>query len=673
MTIIWKRFNRNSFDDDGAKIRSYVHYGNNYSNAFWNGVVMTYGDGNGTSWNPLTSIDVCGHEVTHAVTTYSAGLIYAYESGALNESFSDIFGNAIEYYADSTEASWIVGEDITVSGNGIRSMSNPNNGNDPDTYLGSYWYSGSADNGGVHTNSGVQNYWFYLLTEGGVGQNDNNDSFFVQGLGIRHAEAIAYRNLTVYLTASSDYEDARYYAIQSARDLFGGCSDHVIQTTNAWHAVGVGDRFDSTEFSASFTGEGRLCDTSDVIEFINTSVNGKDFFWDFGDGNTSTDQNPVHSYDNFGTYDVELIVHGCFGNVKDTILQQEFVVLDSLNDICNAIIMPVTGWDTAIACSAVIFDNGGLDNYATFVRDTLTVSSLSSDSIHITFTEFDYEENYDYLYVYDGPDNQGNYSLVGTYTGSNLPNNGDPILISSDAVTFVHFSDQLLVGTGFKANYKAYRRDIRMNLTPDTVVCYDQVVRLDADPAGGYWKDYEFYWNNIPGDSFLQVKLRDDSLFHVRMNDVCLSQTKYDSVFLQVTPPLELDPLPDTAICYGQEIKFVVDGRGGKEYNHIYEWNPGLIFSDTFSMIPTQDTLISVRLTDGCTPQWVLRTSQVTVSDPIVSVKKGRDTVLCQGGEFSLSINPSGGLGTFDFISNLGDTFSSGSSYTKTFKPIKMW
>ncbi|MFT4523487.1 MAG: bacillolysin, partial [Bacteroidia bacterium] len=92
-------FNRNSFDDKGAKIRSYVHYGSNYSNAFWNGSVMTYGDGNGSSVLPLTSLDVCGHEVSHAVTTNTAGLIYSYESGALNESFSDIFGNAIEFYA----------------------------------------------------------------------------------------------------------------------------------------------------------------------------------------------------------------------------------------------------------------------------------------------------------------------------------------------------------------------------------------------------------------------------------------------------------------------------------------------------------------------------------------------------------------------------------------------
>ena len=228
-----EKFNRNSFDDNGAKIRSFVHYRSNYSNAFWNGLVMTYGDGNGTSYTPLTSVDVCGHEVSHAVTTYTANLIYSYESGALNESFSDIFGNAIEYYADSTQFSWRIGEDITVSGNGIRNMANPKTHGDPRTYLGQYWYGGTGDNGGVHTNSGVQNFWFYLLCEGGSGTNDNGDNYAIDSLGIHKAQQVAYRNLAVYLTPSSQYEDARYYAIRSTRDIFGQCADEVEIVTNA--------------------------------------------------------------------------------------------------------------------------------------------------------------------------------------------------------------------------------------------------------------------------------------------------------------------------------------------------------------------------------------------------------------------------------------------------------
>jgi len=231
---------RNSFDGNGAPLISYVNYGNAFFNAFWNGQVMTYGAGPGNNL-PLSSLDVCGHEFTHGLTGNSSGLIYQDESGALNESFSDIFGIAIEFFA-SPNPNWLIGEDIGA----FRSLSNPSLFQDPDTYLGSFWVTGSQDNGGVHTNSGVQNFWFYLLTNGGSGTNDNGDAYAVTGIGMQAAAAIAYRNNTVYLNPSSGYEDARYYAIQSAIDLYGDCSPEMIQTFNAWHAVGVGQPYTGT-------------------------------------------------------------------------------------------------------------------------------------------------------------------------------------------------------------------------------------------------------------------------------------------------------------------------------------------------------------------------------------------------------------------------------------------
>ncbi|MCB0402510.1 MAG: M4 family metallopeptidase [Flavobacteriales bacterium] len=231
---------RNSFDNAGTKLLSYVHYDANYSNAFWDGVRMSYGDGDGTNYTALTSLDVGGHEITHGVTEYSANLVYQNESGALNESFSDIFGTAIEFYADPGNGDWFIGEDFDINGNGFRSMSDPNSVGDPDTYLGNNWEFTAVDNGGVHTNSSVQNYWFYLLSVGGSGTNDNNDSYNVTGIGMDSAAAIAYRNLTVYLTQSSEYWDARVGAIQAAEDLYGTCSNAVIETSKAWAAVGVG-------------------------------------------------------------------------------------------------------------------------------------------------------------------------------------------------------------------------------------------------------------------------------------------------------------------------------------------------------------------------------------------------------------------------------------------------
>ncbi len=240
----YQKYGRNSYNNTGGVIKSYVSYSNNYVNAFWDGSRMTYGDGDGVNYGPLVSLDICGHEITHGVTEYSANLVYSYESGALNESFSDIFGESIEKFASGAN-DWLMGDDIGAGGSGgaLRSMSNPNAFNDPDTYKGTYWYSGSGDSGGVHTNSGVQNFWFYVLSVGKSGTNDLGNSYNVSGIGMDKAAAIAYRNLTVYLNANSQYMDARNGAIQAAKDLYGAGSAEEIATTNAWYAVGVGSAY----------------------------------------------------------------------------------------------------------------------------------------------------------------------------------------------------------------------------------------------------------------------------------------------------------------------------------------------------------------------------------------------------------------------------------------------
>ncbi|MBL7728994.1 MAG: M4 family metallopeptidase, partial [Dinghuibacter sp.] len=226
---------RNSIDNAGMALNSYVHYGNSYFNAFWDGSRMTYGDGDAAHGNkPLTSLDVCGHEITHGITERTSALIYSYESGAMNEAFSDIFGTAIEAFARPGNTDWLIGGDFFT----IRSMSNPNAFNHPDTYQGTYWYSGSGDNGGVHYNSGVLNFWFYLLVNGGSGTNDHGTPYNVTGIGMDKAAAIAYRLNTIYLTPTSEYYDARTFGIQAAQDLFPG-GDEVTQTMNAFAAVGL--------------------------------------------------------------------------------------------------------------------------------------------------------------------------------------------------------------------------------------------------------------------------------------------------------------------------------------------------------------------------------------------------------------------------------------------------
>ncbi len=231
---------RDSWDGAGATLVSYTSYRSNYVNAFWNGSFMTYGDGDGNSRGPLVSLDIVGHEITHGVVQSTAGLIYRNQSGALNESFADIFGEAVEHHARNNN-DWLMGGDIGLNGNTgqFRSMQNPNQFADPDTYLGDYWYVGNGDAGGVHINSGVMNKWFYIMTVGEAGTNDTGHTYNVAAVGIDDAAAIAYRNLSVYLTPNSTYPDARVGAVQSAIDLFGVGSQQHLSTKAAWDAVGV--------------------------------------------------------------------------------------------------------------------------------------------------------------------------------------------------------------------------------------------------------------------------------------------------------------------------------------------------------------------------------------------------------------------------------------------------
>ncbi len=247
--------NRNSYDNAGATIKSYVHYSNAYDNAYWNGSVMTYGDGSGTFFDVLTSIDVAGHEIGHAVCEKTAGLVYQKESGAMNEGFSDIWGACIENSATTGKQTWLIGEDIERRSNhaALRSMSNPKAEGQPDTYGGTNWKvincgtpSQSNDYCGVHTNSGVLNHWFYILSVGKSGTNDIGSSYNVTGITIAKAAKIAYRLESVYLSANSTYADARLKGVQSAVDLYGAGSAEVIATTNAWYAVGVGAAYVST-------------------------------------------------------------------------------------------------------------------------------------------------------------------------------------------------------------------------------------------------------------------------------------------------------------------------------------------------------------------------------------------------------------------------------------------
>lgn len=227
-----------SVTGSGAVISEFVHYSKSYVNAFWCGLYMVFGDGDGVTSDPLVSADITGHEFTHGVTQYTAGLIYTGESGGLNEAVSDIFGAMIERYIDgaSSTNTWRIGEDVwtpKTSGDALRYMSSPST----DGHSYDYYSSGvgSAD---VHYSSGIANLAFYLMSEGGTHPRYGGTA--VTGIGADKAAAIWYRALTTYMTGSTDFAGARTATLSATADLYGSTSAEYTTVGNAWALVGVG-------------------------------------------------------------------------------------------------------------------------------------------------------------------------------------------------------------------------------------------------------------------------------------------------------------------------------------------------------------------------------------------------------------------------------------------------
>ncbi|OJT27303.1 bacillolysin [Archangium sp. Cb G35] len=241
----FNNFGRDSYNGAGATLTSSVHYDRNYVNAYWNGSQMVYGDGDGSQSGPLTVLDVVAHELTHAVTDTASDLIYANESGALNEAMSDVFGAAIEAARDGAVSAntWKIGEECwtpATAGDALRYMNDPALAGDFDYYPTRY--TGTSDNGGVHWNSGIANLAFKLMVTGGThprGKTSNVVPALDANpvLSIQKGAAIFYRANTVYLTPGSSFSEARGATAQAATDLYGSAAAAAVN--DAWTAVGV--------------------------------------------------------------------------------------------------------------------------------------------------------------------------------------------------------------------------------------------------------------------------------------------------------------------------------------------------------------------------------------------------------------------------------------------------
>ncbi|HXD92047.1 MAG TPA: M4 family metallopeptidase, partial [Bacteroidia bacterium] len=390
--------NRNSIDGNGYALNSYMHYSTNFVNAYWDGTEMTYGDGDvSQGFLMMTALDVCGHEITHGLTSFTSMLNGGGtdEASALNEGNSDIFGTTIENYARPNQWDWIIGGDITCTTAGvpnhagIRDMSNPKNIGQPNCYMGTNW----DPNGECHNNNGPFIYWYYLLCQGGSGTNDIGSVWNVTGITMAEAKFIAFRGNTVYFTQNTTYADARTAMIEAATDLYGICSQELASTTNAWYAVGVGAAATGSGVpTAAFLADNTMsCSVPLTVNFTNNTTGATTYNWSFGDGATSTTAAPAHTYTAAGTYAVQLIATGtCSATSKDTLTKTSYITVNGAPSVTSstATCGPQSFVLTANGAGTITWSNasGTVGTGSVYTTPTLTTSTSYSATSSIMTT-----------------------------------------------------------------------------------------------------------------------------------------------------------------------------------------------------------------------------------------------------------------------------------------------
>jgi hypothetical protein len=465
---------------------------------------MVYGLGDfglvdNPSMKPLVGLDVAGHEFSHMVVNYRQNLTppdphninnslkYEGESGALNESFADIFGTCIEFYAKPATANWTLGEDFTLPvGSYARSMSNPILGSppQPDTYNGLFWYNpncgtptASNDKCGVHINSGVQNFWFYLLAQNTstptmTGTNDLGNQYSVTSIGINKARQIAYRNLTTHLPSyNSTYMDSYYGSLLSAQEIYGANSQEYNSVRQAWYAVGIGNSPNSpcsgttnlTNNSGIFTDGSGLANYSDNANctWLIKPAGATQISLNFSAFNTEATYDLVRVYN--GPDDTYPLLGTYSGNTLPSTISTTAGIgamcVKFTSDTSNTF----SGWTasytsivTTPACSGLtmlttptgIFSDGsGSNNYTNNQQCLWYIAPPCATSVTLSFNSFNTELNYDGVAIYD--------SLTATtpiaaFTGTSLPTS----VTSSTGVMIVAFiTDFSTTSQGFSANY----------------------------------------------------------------------------------------------------------------------------------------------------------------------------------------------------------------------------
>ncbi|NDI34077.1 M4 family metallopeptidase [Chengkuizengella sediminis] len=451
------KHSRNSYDNNGADIISSVHLGQNVENAFWTGSQMVYGDGNGSTTTSLSaSLDVVAHELTHAVTDSSANLEYEFQSGALNESFSDVFGILAEVeYEGSTE--WLIGEDIFIARNdAIRSMEDPTIFGYPD-HMDDFRVlpnTREGDWGGVHINSSITNKAFYNVAT---------------NIGFDKSGEIYYRALTSYLTQFSQFEDARNALLQSATDIFGENSVEYNAVADGLAAVGIGDSTtiptdDTFEPNNTLNDAYSISSGVSYTSYISTSSD-VDFytFTTGGSGDISIDLTSLPlDYDLYlfnssgveldksinGSTSSESILYTASG--ADTFYLQ--VVGYNGANSTNSYILSATFPEEQLG--EWFYENVSYDTphpYPNNHTETYTYSKPGAQQVAIHFSTFATEASYDFVHIKDK-----NGSTVASYDGSQ---SAFWVTVDGDEISATLETDFSVTEYGFTIDQVAYFSD----------------------------------------------------------------------------------------------------------------------------------------------------------------------------------------------------------------------
>lgn len=453
-------FNRNSFNNNGATMKSTVNYreysSEPYDNAFWNGSQMVYGDGSGTYFKHIGSaLDVVAHEFTHAVTSYTSNLEYENQSGALNESMSDVFG----YFIEGEANDWLMGEDVwtpNTPGDALRSLADPTLYDQP-AHMNDYQNlpnTQAGDWGGVHTNSGIPNKAFYLAA---TTINDN-----------AKLQQIYYKALTQYLTQYSDFEDCRAALEQAANELYPG-TGIMEKISTAFTNVGIGsstpptgnDTYETNNTLA--TAYGPLTSGTIYNSYIYTSTDIDYYYFNTAAAGTISISCTV-------PLDYDIYLYNSSGTQlasASTLKATETITYNASS--AGKFYIKVVGWRSAYSSTSTYglkatfpsspihqgqwtYENvtnvGSPHNYPNNYDNTYVYTKEGALKVSVHFSRFETESSYDFVYIYDVNDN-----LIAEYSGTLNP---FTVEVPGNTIKVRFVSDYSVVGYGYNIDQVGY-------------------------------------------------------------------------------------------------------------------------------------------------------------------------------------------------------------------------